>query len=90
MSDDNALHEKPLEFLTLNASDGKWHDAQAVLPEGDHYVAWCTCEEWRVEVPDRDTGLHLARIHTGSIPEDAPMTPTPSLVDASTSIATDQ
>jgi hypothetical protein len=33
VSDDNALHEKPLEFLTSIASTGGSCDGQAILPD---------------------------------------------------------
>ncbi|MCV7054904.1 hypothetical protein [Mycolicibacterium gilvum] len=41
MSDDSALHEKPLEFLTSIANTGGSCDGQAILPENGHYPGFC-------------------------------------------------
>lgn len=63
--DDNALHEKPLEFLTSIANTGGDCDGQAILPADDgHYRAWCSCGRWDIEVHDSQEGLRLARLHT--------------------------
>lgn len=67
--DDNALHEKPLEFLTSIANSGGDCDGQSILPENGHYRASCTCGNWSVEVDDSEEGLRLARIHTGHAPD---------------------
>lgn len=64
----SALEEKPSEFFASAAGTGGQHDGQAIIPVGDHYRAWCTCGEWDIEVPTEDEGLHLARVHTGSVP----------------------
>ena len=37
MSDDSALHEKPLEFLTSIANTGGSCDGQAILPVNGHF-----------------------------------------------------
>ena len=50
------------------AGTGGYHDGQAIVPEGDHYRCWCSCGEWQVEAPTEAEGLHLARVHTGSVP----------------------
>ena len=50
------------------ASAGGYHDGQAIVPEGDHYRCWCSCGEWQIEAPTEAEGLHLARVHTGSVP----------------------
>ncbi|MFG1923369.1 hypothetical protein [Cryptosporangium sp. NPDC048952] len=70
MADDyeSALEEKPLEFLTSIANSGGSCDGQAIVPDGDHYRAWCSCGEWAIEAPSQEAGLHLARVHTGSVP----------------------
>jgi len=64
--EDSALDEKPSEFFTSSA--GGYHDGQAIVPEGDHYRCWCSCGEWQIEAPTEAQGLHLARVHTGSVP----------------------
>jgi len=66
VSDDSALDEKPSEFFT-SAGAGGYHDGQAIVPEGDHYKCWCSCAEWQIEAPTEAQGLHLARVHTGSV-----------------------
>ena len=63
---ESALDEKPSEFFT--ASAGGRHDGQAIVPEGDHYKCWCSCGQWLIEAPTEAEGLHLARVHTGSVP----------------------
>jgi hypothetical protein len=65
--DDNALHEKPLEFLTSIANTGGSCDGQAILPENGHYRCTCSCDSWDIEVDDPQEGLRQARIHTGSV-----------------------
>jgi len=65
---ESALEEKPSEFFAGAVLGGGFHDGQAIIPEGDHYRAWCTCGEWAVEAPTEAEGLHLARVHTGSVP----------------------
>ena len=67
--DDSALHEKPLEFFASIANTGGDCDGQAILPENEHFRAWCTCGKWSVTVDDSREGLRLARIHTGSAPD---------------------
>ncbi|BBZ75010.1 hypothetical protein MANY_03470 [Mycolicibacterium anyangense] len=65
MSDeDNALHEKPLEFFASISSVGTDCGGQAILPEGSHFRAWCTCGLWSVETDTSGEGLRLARLHT--------------------------
>jgi hypothetical protein len=64
---ESALDEKPSEFFT-SAGPGGYHDGQAIVPEGDHYRCWCSCGEWQIEAPTEAEGLHLARVHTGSVP----------------------
>jgi hypothetical protein len=64
--DDNALHEKPLEFLTSIANAGGDCDGQSILPENGHFRASCTCGNWSVEVEDSEEGLRLARLHTAN------------------------
>jgi hypothetical protein len=70
MSDDSALHEKPLEFISSIANTGGSCDGQAILPvantEGGHYRCYCSCGNWTFETDDPQEGLHQARIHTGS------------------------
>jgi hypothetical protein len=66
--EESALDEKPSEFFTSMASTGGRHDGQAIVPEGDHYRCWCSCGEWQIEAPTEAQGLHLARVHTGSVP----------------------
>jgi len=67
--DENALHEKPLEFITSIANSGGYCDGQAVLPheEGTGYYAFCSCGDWRVEAQSQEDGLRQARAHTGSV-----------------------
>ncbi|MEO3822729.1 hypothetical protein [Actinomadura sp. B10D3] len=67
--DENALHEKPLEFMTSIANSGGHCDGQAVLPHENRtgYYAFCSCGDWRVDVETQEDGLHLARVHTGSV-----------------------
>jgi hypothetical protein len=67
VSDDNALHDKPLEFLTSIANTGGSCDGQAILPENGHYRCTCSCDNWDIVVDDPQEGLRLARIHTGSV-----------------------
>ena len=69
MSDDSALHEKPLEFLTSIANTGGSCDGQAILPVNGHFRCTCSCGDWDVEVDDPQEGLRQARIHTGSVAE---------------------
>lgn len=64
---ESALDEKPSEFFTSAGASGH-HDGQAIVPEGDHYRCWCSCGEWQIEAPTEAVGLHLARVHTGSVP----------------------
>jgi hypothetical protein len=66
--DDNALHEKPLEFLAGIANTGGSCDGQAILPENGHFRASCSCGNWSIEVDDSEEGLRLARAHTGNTP----------------------
>jgi hypothetical protein len=67
MSDDeNALHEKPLEFLSSIANTGGSCDGQAILPDNGHYRCFCSCGNWTFETDDPQEGLRQARIHTGS------------------------
>jgi hypothetical protein len=63
---DNALHEKPLEFLTSIANTGGSCDGQSILPENGHFRAFCSCGAWSIEVDDPQEGLKLARAHTGT------------------------
>jgi hypothetical protein len=65
---ESALGEKPSEFFASVALSEGQHDGQAIIPEGDHYRCWCTCGEWAAEAPTEAAGLHLARVHTGSVP----------------------
>jgi hypothetical protein len=65
---DDALHEKPQEFLTSIANTGGSCDGQAILPENGHFRASCSCGNWSIEVDDSEEGLRLARVHTGSAP----------------------
>lgn len=66
MSDDNALHAKPQEFLTSIADTGGECDGQAILPDNGHYRCFCTCGNWTVETDSAEEGLRQARIHTGT------------------------
>ena len=66
MSDDSALHEQPLEFLTSIANGGGSCDGQTILPVNGHYQCTCTCGHWETDVDDPQEGLRQARIHTGS------------------------
>lgn len=66
--EESALDEKPSEFFTSTASAGSRHDGQAIVPEGDHYKCWCSCGDWVIEALTEAQGLHLARVHTGSVP----------------------
>lgn len=52
MSDDSALHEKPLEFLTSIANTGGSCDGQAILPVNGHFRCTCSCGDWDVDVDD--------------------------------------
>lgn len=67
-SEESGLNEKPLEFFMSMANTGGYCDGQAILPDGEHYRAYCSCGQWDVEVPTHDEALHLARVHTGSVP----------------------
>lgn len=70
MSEDDyesALEEKPLEFMMSVANSGGACDGQAIIPDGDHYRAWCTCGDWAIEAPSQQRGLELARAHTGRL-----------------------
>ena len=67
IDEESALDEKPSEFFTSIANTGGYHDGQAIVPEGDHYKCWCSCGEWQIEAPTEEQGLHLARVHTGSV-----------------------
>ncbi|ORA12714.1 hypothetical protein [Mycobacterium arosiense] len=67
--DDNALHEKPLEFLSSIANTDGSCDGQSILPENGHFRASCSCGNWSVEVDDSEEGLRLARAHTGNQPD---------------------
>lgn len=69
--EESALDEKPSEFFTSMATTDGRHDGQAIVPEGDHYKCWCSCGEWQIEAPTEARGLYLARVHTGSAPEEA-------------------
>lgn len=64
---ENSLEAKPLEFLASIADTGGRCDGQTIVPEGDHYKCWCSCG-WEVQAPTQQSGLHLARVHTGSVP----------------------
>jgi hypothetical protein len=64
--DDNALHEKPLEFLASIANTGGSCDGQSILPENGHFRASCSCGNWSIEVDDPQEGLKLARAHTSN------------------------
>jgi hypothetical protein len=66
--DDNALHDKPLEFLAGIANTGGSCDGQAILPENGHFRASCYCGNWSIDVDDSEEGLRLARAHTGKTP----------------------
>lgn len=66
--EESALHDSPLEFMTSVADSGGYCDGQSILPEGDHYVCHCTCGSWDVEASSQDGGVHMARVHTGSVP----------------------
>ena len=68
--EETALHEQPLEFMTSIANTGGYCDGQAIIPDGDHYRCYCSCGNWDIEAPDQERGLHLARVHTGSVPAD--------------------
>lgn len=69
MSDeyDSGLEEKPGEFFAAMAGGAGRCDGQAVVPDGDHYRCWCSCGAWQIEAPTQAEGLHLARVHTGSV-----------------------
>jgi hypothetical protein len=67
-NEESGLNEKPLEFFTSMSGTGGYCDGQAVIPDGDHYRAYCLCGQWEVEAPTREEGLHLCRVHTGSVP----------------------
>ena len=70
--EESALDEKPSEFLASIANTGGRCDGQAIVPEGDHYKCWCSCGDWAIEAPTEARGLHLARVHTGSVPMTTP------------------
>ena len=57
-----------VRVLHQHRHTGGHHDGQAIVPEGDHYKCWCSCGEWQIEAPTEAQGLHLARVHTGSVP----------------------
>lgn len=69
MDDDyeSGLEEKPLEFLTSIANTGGSCDGQAIVPDGEHYKCWCSCGNWNIEASSQMQGVHLARVHTGSV-----------------------
>jgi hypothetical protein len=62
-------HDSPQEFFQEHFTNSGYCDAQAILPQGDHYHCHCTCGAWDVEAPDRETGLDMAREHTREITE---------------------
>jgi hypothetical protein len=67
MSDDNLMYDSPTEFLHAVAQHAGLCVAQSVIPDADGtYRCACSCEQWEVTVPDREEGLRLARLHTGS------------------------
>ncbi|OBI50117.1 hypothetical protein [Mycobacterium sp. E796] len=68
MSDDNSLHEKPLEFLQSIANNAGDCTGQAIVPskDGEHYDCWCSCRQWRIEAASVEEGLRAAREHTES------------------------
>jgi hypothetical protein len=66
VSDDNALHEKPLEFFTGGGASGSC-DGQLIVPQGDHYRCHCSCGGWDITTSDSVEGLRLARLHTGTL-----------------------
>jgi hypothetical protein len=76
--DESALDEKPSEFLASIANTGGQCDGQAIIPEGAHYKCWCSCGDWAIEAPTEERGLHLARVHTGSIPGEETSWPGPA------------
>ncbi|WP_067650614.1 hypothetical protein [Nocardia harenae] len=61
---DSVLYDLPGEFVSSMAEASGYCDTQAVLPKGDHYIAFCTCGRWDTTVPTRAEGLELARAHT--------------------------
>jgi hypothetical protein len=68
MSDENVMYDTPLEFMSEVAEHSGACVAQSVIPldEGGYRCA-CSCERWEVVAPDREEGLRLARVHTGSL-----------------------
>lgn len=64
MSDENPLHDGPIEFVASVADAGGSCDAQSVLPVGDGYACTCSCGTWSCEAPDVDEGLRRVRSHT--------------------------
>jgi hypothetical protein len=66
---DNVMYDSPTEFLHEVATSTGRCVAQSVIPldEGG-YICACSCEQWEIIAPTRQEGLHLARVHTGSIP----------------------
>jgi hypothetical protein len=67
MSDDNIMYDSPTEFLHEVAQHAGLCVAQSVIPIDDgSYRCACSCEQWEVSAPDREAGLRLARLHTGS------------------------
>ena len=67
LDEDNSLHEKPLEFIQSIANTGGWCDGQAIVPDGDGYLCWCSCGNWTIRAASKEEGLHAARVHTGSV-----------------------
>ncbi|MFC1405240.1 MULTISPECIES: hypothetical protein [Streptacidiphilus] len=63
---ESVLDDAPSEFLAGIANSAGQCDGQAVVPDGDHYLCWCSCGEWRIQAPSQSEGLRLARLHTGS------------------------
>ncbi|MGW0808958.1 hypothetical protein [Nonomuraea sp. NPDC002799] len=68
MAEESVLYDSPVEFMQNVASANGACVAQSVMPEEDgSYVCACSCDEWLVTASTRDEGLHLCRLHTGSV-----------------------
>jgi hypothetical protein len=63
-SDDNALHEAPIEFMHGATEVTGSCEAQSILPTADGYACHCTCGRWDTVVATQDEGVAAARQHT--------------------------
>ncbi|MGX7680165.1 hypothetical protein ACSMXN_14835 [Jatrophihabitans sp. DSM 45814] len=72
MSDEESIFsESPQEFFQEHFTKVGYCDAQSILPIGENgtYLCHCTCGQWDVTAPDRESGLEMAREHTRELTE---------------------